>query len=54
MKITVAESEPEFFQVAASRIVAQIREKRDAVVGLATEFREPDPDLPLVGTDDHI
>ena len=36
MKITVAKSEPEFFQVAASRIAAQMREKRDAVVGLAT------------------
>jgi glucosamine-6-phosphate deaminase len=36
MKITVAKSELEFFQVAASRIVAQMREKRDAVVGLAT------------------
>ena len=36
MKITVSKSEAEFFQVAASRIVAQIREKRDAVVGLAT------------------
>lgn len=36
MKITVAKSETEFFQVAASRIVAQMKEKRDAVIGLAT------------------
>jgi len=36
MKITVAKIESEFFHVAASRIVAQIKEKPDAVVGLAT------------------
>jgi len=36
MKITVAKNESEFFQVAASRIVAQIKEKPDAVIGLAT------------------
>jgi glucosamine-6-phosphate deaminase len=36
MKITVAKSEAEFFEVAASRVVAQMKEKRDAVIGLAT------------------
>lgn len=36
MKITVAKSETEFFQTVAHRIVAQIVEKPDAVVGLAT------------------
>jgi len=36
MKITVAKSEAEFFRAVASRIVAQMMQKRDAVVGLAT------------------
>jgi len=36
MRITVAKSEAEFFQTGAERIVAQMRQKRDAVVGLAT------------------
>src|ERR1700743_3323367 len=36
MKITVAKSEAEFFQAAAARIIGQMREKRDAVIGLAT------------------
>src|ERR1700729_1066859 len=36
MKITIAKSETEFFQMAAGRIVAQMIQKRDAVVGLAT------------------
>lgn len=36
MKITIAKSEPDFFQTAAARLVAQIREKRDAVIGFAT------------------
>jgi glucosamine-6-phosphate deaminase len=36
MKVTVAKSEMEFFQTGAERIVAQMMQKRDAVVGLAT------------------
>ncbi|HEV2696258.1 MAG TPA: glucosamine-6-phosphate deaminase [Verrucomicrobiae bacterium] len=36
MKITIAKSEPDFFQVAAARLVAQIKEKPAAVVGFAT------------------
>lgn len=36
MKITVATSEAEFFQTGAERIVTQMIQKRDAVVGLAT------------------
>lgn len=36
MKITVANNEPEFFETAASRIVAQIKAKPDSVIGLAT------------------
>jgi glucosamine-6-phosphate deaminase len=36
MKITFAESETEFFQLGARRILDQMREKPDAVVGLAT------------------
>ena len=36
MKITVTKSETEFFQTVAERIVAQMTQKRDAVVGLAT------------------
>jgi glucosamine-6-phosphate deaminase len=36
MKITITKSETEFFQTAAGRIVAQMVQKRDAVVGLAT------------------
>src|ERR1700761_4689913 len=36
MKITVAKSEVEFFQISAERIVAQMIEKPNAVIGLAT------------------
>jgi len=36
MKITITKSETEFFQTAAECIVAQMIQKRDAVVGLAT------------------
>ncbi|HEX4263187.1 MAG TPA: glucosamine-6-phosphate deaminase [Verrucomicrobiae bacterium] len=36
MKITIAKSEAEFFEAAAVRVVAQMKEKRDAVIGLAT------------------
>ena len=36
MKITVAKSEAEFFRTVATRIVDQMKQKRDAVVGLAT------------------
>jgi glucosamine-6-phosphate deaminase len=36
MKITVAKSETEFFETSARRIVAQMTEKTNAVVGLAT------------------
>ena len=36
MKITITKSETEFFHTVAERIVAQMIQKRDAVVGLAT------------------
>lgn len=36
MKITVAKSEAEFFRTVAARIVDQMKQKPDAVIGLAT------------------
>src|SRR5271154_421546 len=36
MKITIAKSEMEFFELGARRILDQMIRKRDAVIGLAT------------------